>query len=371
AGLKNFADDKEYIQIIGYENAGTSDVRAKVTYYLFEVSEGKATLVGSVVPTDANCAGYSFRTDGQYVVLYGNIVSSGLDSNPDSVTFSYEAPQTTLAALINGLADNYAFKADLKTALNIQDEIPDDGDEKPDDGNTGVAKLSAEATLNKIQATNGVTAEGATNQFVSFDMGAKGGNVWIMTQFKCKNAPKSEINAAANGLETWNSANASDARHNAGVLLTNSSEYNAEYLQVFNTTNTSSGKARANLGDAKAAGLKNFDDSKEYIQIIGYEDSGDASKAKITYYLFEVSNGKITLVQSFVPTQANCATYSFSPYGQYVVLYGNIQSTGLDSNPDSISFSYEAPQTSLAALINGLSEDYAFKADLKTALSIE
>ena len=372
-GLEYYKDGQEYIQIVGYSQNTTTDGAADAKIYIFQITDGKLTLVFEGVATGRNCWN---GPKGSTAVLYGNIhtyTSAGVDlsAGGDSVTFSYEAPQTTLAALINGLADNYAFKADLKTALNIQDEIPDDGDEKPDDGNTGVAKLSAEATLNKIQATNGVTAEGATNQFVSFDMGAKGGNVWIMTQFKGKNAPNYAMNAAANGLETWNSANASDARHNAGVLLTNSSEYNAEYLQVFNTTNTSSGKARANLGDAKAAGLKNFDDSKEYIQIIGYEDSGDASKAKITYYLFEVSNGKITLVQSFVPTQANCATYSFSPYGQYVVLYGNIQSTGLDSNPDSISFSYEAPQTSLAALINGLSEDYAFKADLKTALSIE
>ena len=231
--------------------------------------------------------------------------------------------------------------------------------------------LGNSVTLNKIQVTNGITAVGTTNQCVTFDMGAKGGSVWIMTQFTGKNAPNYAMNAAASGLQTWDSANASNARHNAGVLLTNSSEYNAEYLQVFNTTNTASGKARANLGYGMA-GLKSFEDGKQYIQIIGYENSGDNSKAKITYYLFEVgADGNITLKGSLVPTEANCATYSFSPYGQYVVLYGNIECSGLDANPDSVTFSYEAPKTTLAGLINGLAENYAYKTDLKTALSIE
>ena len=230
--------------------------------------------------------------------------------------------------------------------------------------------LSQEVTLNMIQATDGITADGTTNQYVSFDMGTKGGNIWIMTQFTGKNAPNYAMNAVASGLETWDSANASNARHNAGVLLTNSSEYNAEYLQVFNTTNTASGKARANLANG-IAGLMSFEDEKQYIQIIGYENSGDNSKAKITYYLFEIgADGNMTLKGSIVPTEANCATYSFAPYGQYVVLYGNIESSGLESNPDSVTFSYETPKATLAELINGLAEDYAYKADLKTALSV-
>ena len=378
AGLKNFADDKEYIQIIGYENAGTNDLRAKITYYLFEISDGKATLVGSVVPTDANCSGYSFRTDGQYVVFYGNIECSGLDNDPDGVTFSYEAPKATLAELVNGLAENYAYKDDLKTTLNIQDVEPDDGnEEKPDDGNDDVvvgenAKLSEEATLNKVQATNGVTAEGTTNEYVAFDMGTKGGSVWIMTQFTGKNAPNYAMNAKANGSGTWVATDTVFDTTEAGVLITNSSEYNAEYLQVFNTTNTATGKARANLGSGKDAGLKNLEDGKQYIQIIGYENSGDNSKAKITYYLFEIaSDGTATLIKSIVPTEGNGGTYSFRTDGQYVVLYGNIECSGLDNDPNSITFSYEAPKATLAELVNGLSENYAYKADLKSALNIQ
>ena len=231
--------------------------------------------------------------------------------------------------------------------------------------------LGNQVTLNKIQATNGITATGTTNQYVSFDMGTEGGNVWIMTQFTGKNAPNYAMNAMASGLETWNSADASTTRHNAGVLLTNSSEYNAEYLQVFNTTNTASGMARANLGSGKDAGLKNLVEGKEYIQIIGYENSGDNSRAKITYYLFEVNDGEATLTKSIVPTGGNGGTYSFCTKGQYVVLYGNIQSTGLTSNPSGVTFSYQEPKNNLPELINSLANRYAYKDDIAAALEIE
>ena len=231
--------------------------------------------------------------------------------------------------------------------------------------------LGNSTTLNKMQATNGITAAGTTNQYVAFDMG-KGGSVWIMTQFTGKNAPNYAMNAKANGSGTWVATDTVFDTTEAGVLITNSSEYNTEYLQVFNTTNTTKGKARANLGSGKDAGLKNLEDGKQYIQIIGYENSGDSYKAKITYYLFEIgADGKATLIKSIVSTGANCAAYSFRTDGQYVVFYGNIECSGLDNDPDSVTFSYEAPKATLEDLINGLSENYAYKDDLKTALSID
>ena len=296
--------------------------------------------------------------------MYGNIHSSGIDNNPDSVTFEYAKPAATLTEMLKGVSDHYAYKDDLVTALNIQ------GDVSEEISIPEKLVLENNATLNKIQATNGITAAGTTNQYISFDMGLVGGNVWLMTQFTGKNAPNYAMNAIVSGLESWDSANASTTRHNAGVLITNSSEYNTEYLQVFNTTNTTKGKARANLGSGKDAGLKNFTDGQEYIQIIGYENSGDNSIAKITYYLFEVSDGVATLSKSIVPTAGNSGAYSFAPYGQYVVLYGNIESSGLTSNPDGVSFSYQAPKTTLSALINSLSGDYAYKDDIATVLGI-
>ena len=364
AGLKNLTDGQEYIQIIGYENSGEANSKAKITYYLFEVSGGVATLTKSIVPTAGNGGTYSFAY-GQYVVLYGNIQSTGITSNPDGVTFQYENPATTLTGMLKGVSDQYAYKDDIVAALNIQEDVSEEVEK------IETPTLQNSATLNKIQATSGVTAAGTTNQYVSFNMGAKGSNVWIMTQFTGKNAPNYAMNAAASGLATWDSTNASATRHNAGILLTNSSEYNAEYLQVFNTTNTAAGKARANLGSGKDAGLKNLTDGQEYIQIIGYENSGDNAKAKITYYLFAVNDGVATLAKSIVPTAANGGGDSFSPYGQYVVLYGNIQSTGLASNPDGVTFSYQEPKTTLTDLINSLASDYAYKDDIATVLGVE
>jgi len=365
AGLKNFTDGQEYIQIIGYENSGDNST-AKITYYLFAVTDGVATLSKSIVPTAGNGGTYSFRTDGQYVVLYGNIQSTGLSNNPDSVTFQYTKPASTLTGMLKGVSDQYAYKDDIAATLGLSEEDVKEEVEIVED-----TSLENTATLNKIQATNGITATGTTNQYVSFDMGVKGGNVWIMTQFTGKNAPNYAMNAAASGLSTWTAENKATAERNAaGVLLTNSSEYNAEYLLVFNTTNTASGKARAVLGSGKDAGLKNFVDGQEYIQIIGYENSGDNSKAKITYYLFTVNNGVATLSKSIVPTAGNGGTYSFSPYGQYVVLYGNIQSTGLSSNPSGVTFQYTEPAATVTEMLKGVSDQYAYKDDIVATLGL-
>ena len=354
AGLNNFTDGQEYIQIIGYENSGKANSIANITYYLFTVSNGRATLSSSF-QSEGNT--YSFSPSGQYVVLYGNIVSTGLTTNPDRVTFSYQAPRTTLSDLVNSVSSDYAYKDDIINALSVSA--------------VGKTTLNDSITLNKIQATNGITAEGTTNDYVSFDMGVKGGNVWIMTQFTGKNAPNYAMNAAANGLSTWTTGNnATVDRNAAGVLITNSSEYNASYLQVFRNSNTASGKATANLDDGtyRAAGLNNLTDGQEYIQIIGYENSGNNTTANITYYLFTVSGGSATLSKSFV--QSSGGSLSFTPYGQYVVLYGNIVSTGLTANPECVTFSYHTPKTTLSELVNSLSSDYAFKDDIMSALSI-
>jgi len=401
-GMYNYKDNVHYIQIVGYEIIPESITNsARLTAYLFTINEsGTLTLVNKSVGEATHA---THVLGGTYATYYGNIGVNvgGSLQGPESVTFSYAKPAKTLNSLLYNITADYEYREQLITLCEAtepsaennfvptrvigevyndgrSDNVPDDGNgEEPDDGNGGdvtveeTVKLSEEATLNKIQATDGVTAEGTTNQYVSFDMGTKGGNVWIITQFTGKNAPNYSMNAKVGGLGTWTAENTSYNGMNAGTLITNSSEYNAEYLQVFQTTKTSKSD-RANLGSGKNAGLKNFAADKEYIQIIGYENAGTSDvRAKITFYLFEISDGKATLVGSVVPTDANCAGYSFRTDGQYVVLYGNIQSKGLDNNPDSVSFSYEAPKATLAELINGLSEKYAYKADLKTALSIE
>ncbi|MBQ8406173.1 MAG: hypothetical protein IJX09_05925, partial [Clostridia bacterium] len=269
-GMYNYKDNVRYIQIVGYEIIPESMTNsARLTAYLFTVDEnGTLTLVSKSVGEATHA---THVLGGTYATYMGNIGVNvgGSLQGPESVTFSYAKPAKTLDALLYNITASYEYREQLITLCEAKQpsegsnfvptrvlgevfndgRVVDDGGDEPEEK---VLKLSAEATLNKVQATKGVTAEGVVNQFVSFDMGAKGGNVWIMTQFTGKNAPNYSMNAKTNGSEAWTANDTSHNGTNAGTLITNSSEYNAEYLQVFQKTDTSKSD-RANLGSGKNA----------------------------------------------------------------------------------------------------------------------
>ena len=249
--------------------------------------------------------------------------------------------------------------------------------------------LSEEVTLNKIVATNGITATGTTNDYISFDLGAKNQNVWVMTQFKGKNAPNYAVNAAKAGLVKWEASgdyNAVSERFYAGTFITNTSE-TAASMRVHASANTGNGKLYASVPSSQGvihsggwtAGMNYFAENTEYIQIIGFEQGSVSQSGLLTYYTFRIANGAASLVQKYTPKEdrtVNGGSGSFSPYGQYVVIYGNIHSSalvaedGTDNNPESVTFQYAKPATTLEGMLKGVSDYYEYKDDIVTALNI-
>lgn len=387
-GMRYYNANTRYIQIIGYE-LGSGNA-ALMSTYLFSVdAEGAVALLAKVEQQSMDAATHVLG--GTKAVIYGNVqvlAHAGADettlsaaNNPDSVTFQYATPANSLVNLLKGVTDHYEYKDDIVTALNVTEDVS----HKVEAPKTEKTALTSSATLNKIQATNGVTKEGTTNKFVSFDMGTNGSNAWVITQFTGKNAPNYAINAAKPGLAEWKNEtgnNATAENNIAGTLVTNSSEYNAEFLQSFASSNTASGKAKANNPSSQGVqsgsqkpGLACLTDGVEYIQIVGFEavPNSNTRQSYITYYMFKVEGGRATLTGAYTPKAdgtVNGGQWTLNPYGRHFVFYGNIHCSALANNPDGVTFSYEAPQTTLEGLVKSLDNSYAYKDDIATAVGV-
>ena len=377
-GMRYYTANTRYIQIVGYEHVTTDPVAsttsangALYTVYLFKVVDDGIELV-------ANASAWNNSSwnalGGTKAVIYGNMQAIEIealkedtyrmdpDLNPDSVTFKYATPANSLTNLLKGVSEHYEYKDDIVTALGITDDVTN----KVEAPKTETTVLTNSATLNKVQSTSGVTSMSEDIEYVQFDLGSKQSKVWFMTQFTGLNAPNYAFSEVG-GRTAWNAE--------GDLLLTNSSEFNASYLQVFANLNAATGKAKANLPDGDCTitgqkpGLKNLAAGVEYIQIVGYDINENGTESSITCYMFTIANGKATLAGSLVPATAKGNGASSTKVSrQYAVLYGNIQCSALTTNPDSVTFSYEAPKSTLEALVMGLDNTYAYKDDIATAL---
>ena len=248
--------------------------------------------------------------------------------------------------------------------------------------------LSEEVTLNKVVAdTAGKTADGFVVQYKEFEMG-ESGNTWFMTQWTGKNAPNYAVRAMQ-GYSSWDGhytawsspAQATITSH--GMMITNSSMYNQIGVGVYRGTSTmdESNGERGNVqgefvnasGNTQGAfGMRYYNAGVTYVQIVGYEMTGD-----VTVHLFSVSDGELSLVASATQT-LTAVTNALA--GTKAVIYGNAQiiehanadETALSAanNPDSVTFQYATPANSLTNLLKGVSDYYEYKDDIVTALNI-
>jgi len=169
-GMYNYKDNVHYIQIAGYEmipdNTGKS-ANATLTAYLFTVgNDGTLTLVNKAV---GMATWATHVLGGTYATYMGNI-AVGVDSQgPESVTFSYAKPAKTLDSLLYNITETYEYRQQLITLCGAEEPSAENhfvptrvlGEVYNDKGEVieeEDVKLSSEATLNKIQATGGITA---------------------------------------------------------------------------------------------------------------------------------------------------------------------------------------------------------------------
>ena len=357
-GLYKQAAGTEYIQVIGY-SPQSDGATVTLTAYVFKVANGQATLLSSGTGTATSAAN---ALVGRKAVIYGNIGVTSTFQGPSSVSFQYETPASDLSTLINNLQSDYAYKDDLATALNVELK-------QPEAEVVESTVLPSSATLNKI-VTDGYGA--ASNvQSVAFD--GLGGDTWFMVQFTGNNAPNFAVRSTAQFTE-WGTATTGN---DAGILICTSCFENQRDIRVFRGTNTSN----ANQGNRRdlsnytegswnnGPGNEYFNASTEYVMIVGYTQNATTStSADITVYIYKVSSGALVKTYSTVAT----ATYAYNALtGNKAVIYGNIGVTASQAGPDSVTFSYVEPADSLAGLLKNVKDDYAYKDDLVSALSLD
>ena len=353
-GLYKQTAGTEYIQVIGY-SPQADGATVTLTAYVFKVANGQATLLSSGTG-EATYAANALA--GRKAVIYGNInVSTITDDDVNTgVSFQYETPASDLSTLINNLQSDYAYKDDLATALNVELQQP--GEEVVES-----TVLSSLATLNKIE-TDGAGA--ATNvQSIAFD--GLGGNTWFMVQFTGKNAPNFAVRSTAQFTE-WGTATTGN---DAGMLITNSSYEHQRSINIYRGTKTDAGTRRVRIDGTDGVGPGNdcFGASKNYIMIIGYtQNASVTTSADLTCYIAEINaNGTLTLAFEKTAT----ATYAYNALtGTKAVIYGNIGVTAEQEGPDSVTFSYVEPADSLEGLLKNVKDNYAYKDDLISALSL-
>ncbi len=403
-GLYRYKEDVHYIQIVGYEIIKDSaNKSAKLTAYLFTVAEdGTLTLVNK---SSGEATWATHVLGGTYATYFGNIAVTLEKFGPESITFKYAKPAKTLNSLLYNVTKNYQYREQLITLCEATEPSAEDnfvparvlgeryhdgrvvGGDEGGDGNEGgneggdvtgkKTTLNGEATFDRVQAVKGIATNVDYVKFDGFD-----GDVWFMTQFTGKNAPNYAVHAE-DAFETWDAkvatapgaANWNDYKYfPAGTLITNSSEKTWMNLAVFrgaNTDHTAGADKRGTVGDGSKVGMYRYADNVEYIQIVGYNHT----TAVISSYLFTVANGTLTLVDKVDVTVAHC---NGALNGSVAVIYPNIGVTPAVTDgvytaqgPESISFTYAQPAESLYALVNGLDNDYAYKAQVIELLEVK
>ncbi len=364
-GMAFFDDDTHYIMIVGYENVttGKSPYNAKISVKILAVGENNELTV--VTEKDATMNNVTHVSVGNKAVIYGNVIAP-LDSasSPDSVHFGYEAPAASLNKLINGLSDDNIYKATLKTVLNVGDPESEDVFKSGfSNTKTLVGMDIFDASTNKVKKATGL-------EYVEFD--GHSDATFFIVDFVGKNAPNFAV--GAEGARNAITLEDNGEWTKSGCFIWNSSPLSKCYSGLYVTRglrdNTNSGTNIANIDGTvgKGPGLINFDDKTHYVMIVGYEpvEGTGARAATVSVKIFTV--GENNVLTKVFESSANAPTVTHIAAGNKAVIYGNVIHS--EVNCDSVTFGYEEPASSLAALINNLPNECVYKTQLKNLCEI-
>lgn len=337
-GLLNFDENGHYLMIIGYDKTGV--LAQNFSVYIFIISSD-GTIVNVYDRTETINARIP---SGNKAIIYPNI-----NHGNENITFNYQAPESTLDQLIEGVNDNCTYKKQLQKYFY------------------GTQKLDNSYVLNRAQVANGV-AENV--EYLAFD--GMGGDTFFMVEFTGKNVPNFALRAKR-PYSDWNGEKISDA----GILLSQSFEYpvgegSGNALKVNNGINTtqvhaSITSASNQITNGKGLGLDNFDNNSNYLMIIGAEyhskhTSSTAVNIKVHFYLYTITENTLTQVGKYVGTHG---VLKPSTDADVAVIYPNI-----NYGAEFVSFNYVKPQASISSLINALPDTSAYKEQLKTEFSV-
>lgn len=285
--------------------------------------------------------------------------NQGLDVKYESTNTSVltvDAEKKTVTAVAGG-------SATLKATLGSQTvEIPMTS-VVPLSNSKTMAAMTIAAADGKVQADDSIDSVSFTHS----------GDTFFITEFTGRNAPNFAVGAknvlsavTATGSTEWTGVgvglwNSYVGNRWGGLYVSRGFHGGSGAVDMPHTIDGVSGKG---------PGLGFFDVSKHYIMIVGYEATPTVSQyaAKVTCKIFEVgTTGTLTLVQDLSVT---ATTVTHVSNGTNAVIYPNVDIPATTSDPSSITFRYEAPASTLAGLINGLSDECSWKAQLKTLCNI-
>ncbi|MBQ8229266.1 MAG: hypothetical protein IJZ32_01060 [Clostridia bacterium] len=208
-----------------------------------------------------------------------------------------------------------------------------------------------EVTMNRVSASAGV----ASNvEYLEFD--GLSGDTYFLVEFDGKNVPNFAFNAVS-GLSTW----AGEDQATAGVFMTFSREQSETGTRLCVGVKTLSQWKTF----PSSYGLANFNDSKHYVMIVGFDYS---SRTFYNYIYTLDENNALTYVFSF-------EEYVGVSWGQgsKAVIYPHIDGSTESKetvSAESITFQYATPQASLSALVNSLSDECVYKEELSGKLGV-
>lgn len=267
-------------------------------------------------------------------------------------------------------------------------------------------------TLNAMKPTDGSTYSNnlfkptTGIQFVEFDgftpaSGNKVPPTYFLVEFTGRNAPNFAMGAQKGFSELIcpsDSVGTEDPTYRAewskaGITLWNSKPGSSIELYVMRGFSGNAGNVDLSLssswkrggGDASKFGMANYEPNQKYVLLIGGELwTGDdidgwtnpGTALHLVAKLFTVDeNSTLTLKESLDGVIASKG-HALTATSTKAVIYGNVISNSDQAqedptiDPASITFKYWKPAGSIEALVNGMNDSSAYKAQLKTLLSI-
>ena len=360
-GMANYDDDTTYIMVAGVTGTGTAANSLTFRVNTFVVEGDSLTRGESLTWTYGNAHGAT----GSYAAIYPNI-DSGSNIDPARISFSYEAPATSVNALVNNLSDTYAYKDDLQKLL-----LP---------GST--ASIGTEVTWDAMDIYGGESNKAQSDDTVeNAAWSGFSGDTYMAVQFTGKNVPNFvfRANNAYDFVDVTNVNYTNGSVSGWGGGVTIASTYIGDAANgtlrprnggVYYAAGLHSGASVALLGASTGAGLgmATLDVDTTYIMIVGVTGAGTAANS-LTFHskIFMVNaDGSLT-------TGGNTSwTYgsAHGAVGSYAAIYPNILWGETENDPKQITFSYAQPATDINTLVSNLDDGYPYKVQLMKALGV-
>ncbi|MBQ8320501.1 MAG: hypothetical protein IJX81_06435 [Clostridia bacterium] len=334
-GIANFSATAHYVMIVGFDHSSRTFYN-----YIYTYDTNGLTLTFTIEES----VGVSYGT-GSKAVIYPNI-----NFGADAITFKYATPQTTLSGLVNGLPETCAYKQALHDDLN--------------------GSFAFEATMNKVYATKGVAENVEYLEFDGFS-----GDTWFGLEFTGQSIPNFAVNAKQ-AFSTWNANSYTEA----GVFISHSNENNWGTFRVTNSFNTTTGHFNTQSGSsAVPTAIGYLKANVKYLMFLGYDkddttllgDSATKGHNSIYYYLFSVeTDGTLTKIVGKSLYHGGLS----DSLGSKAVIYPHLRcndNTGYDTYSPTITFNYLTPQKSLHKLVDSISVNHPYRAQLEEALKDE